>query len=218
MAATSGDRIAWRASVAHLRPTTQSTERRARIGSLRPAIFFDRDGTLAEEVGYAHRPEQFHIYPGAAAAVRRVNEAGWAAVLVTNQAGIARGMYPVEDMERLHALLAEHLAAHGAHLDAIYYCPHHPDFGAVRDCDCRKPKPGLLRQAAQEHDLDLPRSWVIGDKRIDIEMARAVGARAALVLTGYGAHISAPLQEADVVAVEVAAAVDAIFAREAPHV
>ncbi len=158
---------------------------------MRPAIFFDRDGTLNEEVGYAGRAEDFHIFPAAAPAVRRVNQAGWAAVVITNQAGVARGLFPESAVAALHALLGERLAAAGARLDAFYYCPHHPE-GAVaayaRVCDCRKPQPGMLRQAAHDLDLDLAASWVIGDRRMDVAVARAVGARAAMVKTGYGAR------------------------------
>jgi D-glycero-D-manno-heptose 1,7-bisphosphate phosphatase len=158
---------------------------------MRPAIFFDRDGTLNEEVGYAGRAEDFHIYPVAAAAVHRVNQAGWAAILVTNQAGVARGLFPETAVLDLHALLRAHLASAGAGLDGVYYCPHHPE-GALaeyaRVCDCRKPRPGMLLRAAADLDLDLGASWVIGDRRMDIAMAHAVGARAALVKTGYGAR------------------------------
>ena len=157
--------------------------------SMRPAIFFDRDGTLNEEVGYAGRPEEFHIFPWAAAAVRRVNQAGWAAVLITNQAGVAKGLYPEANVDLLHRLLAEHLAHAGARLDGVYYCPHHP-LGTVAGyggpCDCRKPAPGMLRQAAAELHLDLPASWVIGDRVHDIGAAHAVGGRGVLVRTGYG--------------------------------
>lgn len=156
---------------------------------MRPAIFFDRDGTLNEEVGYAGRPEQFHIFAYAAAAVRAVNEAGWAAVLVTNQAGVARGYYAEAAIHELHTILRANLAAGGAHLDAVYYCPHHPEgvvAGYAGVCTCRKPAPGMLRQAERELDLDLTRSWVIGDRYHDVDLAHAVGARAVLVRTGYG--------------------------------
>ncbi|MGH9520593.1 MAG: D-glycero-alpha-D-manno-heptose-1,7-bisphosphate 7-phosphatase, partial [Terriglobales bacterium] len=137
----------------------------------------------------AGQPQDFHIFPFAAAAVRRVNEAGWAAVLVTNQAGVARGFFPEANVGILHRMLQDHLAAAGARLDGLYYCPHHPEgsvpgFGGP--CDCRKPKPGMLRQAERELQLDLGRSWVVGDRRLDAVLAHAVGARAVLVRTGYG--------------------------------
>ncbi|MGH9486645.1 MAG: D-glycero-alpha-D-manno-heptose-1,7-bisphosphate 7-phosphatase [Terriglobales bacterium] len=156
---------------------------------MRPAVFFDRDGTLNEEVGYAGRPEEFHVYPFAAAAVRAVNQAGWTAVLVTNQAGVARGYFSEAAVAELHQLLARQLAQGGAHLDAAFYCPHHPE-GVVSGyrvkCACRKPEPGLLRRAERELGLDLTRSWVIGDRLHDIEVAHAVGGRAVLVRTGHG--------------------------------
>ncbi|MGH9413792.1 MAG: D-glycero-alpha-D-manno-heptose-1,7-bisphosphate 7-phosphatase [Terriglobales bacterium] len=156
---------------------------------MRPAVFFDRDGTLNEEVGYASRPEQFHIFPYAAAAVRAVNDAGWAAVLVTNQAGVARGYYAEAAIHELHSILSANLAAGGAHLDAAYYCPHHPEGvvpGYAGVCGCRKPAPGMLHQAERELGVDLAQSWVIGDRHHDIDLAHAVGAHAALVRTGYG--------------------------------
>lgn len=190
---------------------------------MRPAIFLDRDGTLNEEVGYAGRAEDFHIYPFAAAAVRRVNEAGWAAVLVTNQAGVAKGYFPEENIGALHRILAEHLAAAGAHLDGIYYCPHHPQ-GTVAGyggaCACRKPAPGMLRQAERELGIDLGRSWVIGDRRLDAALAHAVGARAVLVRTGYGPTdlvtppAMTPQEQPEHVAADVLAAVDMILAQE----
>lgn len=189
---------------------------------MRPAIFFDRDGTLNEEVGYAGRPEQFHMLPMAAGAVRRVNTAGWAAVVITNQAGVARGFYTEAEVAVLHALLAEHLRAADAFLDGIYYCPHHPrghvaPYGGA--CQCRKPEPGMLLQAARELDLDLSASWVIGDRLHDVACAQAVRARGVLVRTGFGeralAGTVADVVEGvvpDHVATDVAAAVDWIFA------
>lgn len=156
---------------------------------MRSAIFLDRDGTLNEEVGYAGRAEDFHIFPWAAETVRRVNEAGWAAVLVTNQAGVARGFYTESAIGELHRLLEAHLAAGGARLDGIYYCPHHPEgtvAGYGGPCECRKPEPGMLHRAARELELDLARSWVVGDRGLDVALARRVGAGAVLVRTGYG--------------------------------
>ena len=203
------------------RPSDQRYDQRYNERSMRPAIFFDRDGTLNEEVGYAGRPEQFHMLPMAAAAVRRVNEAGWAAVVVTNQAGVARGFYTEADVAILHRMLASHLAAAGAHLDGIYYCPHHPR-GSVPAysgaCGCRKPEPGLLLRAARELDLDLTASWVIGDRWHDLACAQAVGGRGVLVRTGYGAAALAEPEAAaphhavpEYVADDVAAAVEWIF-------
>jgi len=122
-------------------------------------------------------------------AVRLVNRSPFAVVLVTNQAGVARGYFPESLIEEVHASLRETLAAGGATLDGIYYCPHHPSAGEPpyrRDCDCRKPRPGLLHRAAAELDLDLTRSYVVGDRHGDLQLAWKVGARAVLVKSGYG--------------------------------
>jgi D-glycero-D-manno-heptose 1,7-bisphosphate phosphatase len=155
----------------------------------RRAVFIDRDGTISEEVGYVNHPTRYRVFPFAAEAVGALNEAGWLAVLVTNQAGVARGYFAEEMITKVHALLEQELAHGGARLDAIYYCPHHPSVGEPPfrlDCDCRKPKPGLITRAAAEFDIDLASSWMIGDRYGDTELARNAGTRAALVLTGYG--------------------------------
>ena len=155
----------------------------------RPAVFIDRDGTLTEEVGYVNHPERLRLLPRSAAAVRRLNETGIAAVVATNQAGIARGYFSEDVMHAVHERLVAQLKEAGAHLDGLYVCPHHPTEGVApfrADCDCRKPKPGLLLRAARELDLDLSGSVMVGDKASDLLVARPVGARAILVLTGYG--------------------------------
>ncbi|HEX8458407.1 MAG TPA: HAD family hydrolase [Pyrinomonadaceae bacterium] len=155
----------------------------------RRAVFIDRDGTISEEVGYVNHPTRYRVFPYAAEAVRRLNEAGWLAVLVTNQAGVARGYFTEDVIGAVHALLAEELARGGARLDAVYYCPHHPTVGEPPyrfDCDCRKPRPGLIRRAADDLSIDVSRSWMVGDRYSDTELARNAGARAALVLSGYG--------------------------------
>jgi D-glycero-D-manno-heptose 1,7-bisphosphate phosphatase len=155
----------------------------------RRAVFIDRDGTISEEVGYVNHPTRYRVFPFAAEAVRVLNEAGWLAVLVTNQAGVARGYFAEEMIGAVHDLLTRELERNGARLDAIYYCPHHPSVGEPPyrlACDCRKPKPGLIARAAAEFDIDLARSWMIGDRYGDTELARNAGTRAALVLTGYG--------------------------------
>jgi D-glycero-D-manno-heptose 1,7-bisphosphate phosphatase len=152
-------------------------------------VFIDRDGTLTEEVGYVNHPSRLKLLPRAAAAVRRLNEAGVAAVMVTNQAGLARGYFSEDVLRAVNATLVAQLKEAGAHLDGLYVCPHHPfegepPFRAV--CECRKPKPGLLLRAAAELGLDLTTSTIVGDKATDLAPARAVGGRAVLVLTGYG--------------------------------
>ena len=155
----------------------------------RPAAFIDRDGTLTEEVGYVNHPSRLKLLPRSAAAVRRLNDAGIAAVVVTNQAGIARGYFSEDVLSATNRALVGQLKQAGADLDGIYVCPHHPSEGEPPfrvDCDCRKPRPGLLLRAAAELDLDLGTSVVVGDKVSDLAMAPRVGARSILVLTGYG--------------------------------
>ena len=155
----------------------------------RPAVFLDRDGTLTDEVGYVNHPSRLRLLPRSGAAVRRLNQAGIAVVVVTNQAGIARGYFSPEVLAAVNASLVSQLKDEGAHLDGVYVCPHHPTEGEVPYrlvCECRKPKPGLLLRAASDLGLDLGRSTLVGDKGSDLVAARAVGARGVLVLTGYG--------------------------------
>jgi D-glycero-D-manno-heptose 1,7-bisphosphate phosphatase len=149
----------------------------------------DRDGTLTEEVGYVNHPSRLRVQPRSAEAIRRLNGAGIAAVVVTNQAGIARGYFSAEVLAAVNAALVSQLKKEGAYLDGIYVCAHHPTDGEPpyrMECDCRKPKPGLLLRAASELDLDLSRSTLVGDKASDLVAAQTVGARSVLVLTGYG--------------------------------
>jgi D-glycero-D-manno-heptose 1,7-bisphosphate phosphatase len=153
------------------------------------AIFIDRDGTLNEEVGYITEISQFRLFDFAAESIKLINDAGWYAVIITNQAGIARGQYTEEFLRQLHAEMESSLRRRGARLDAIYYCPHHPDFGVPpyrQDCNCRKPKPGLIEKAAKDLSLDLKECYVIGDRKRDVEMGHAAGARSVMVMTGYG--------------------------------
>ena len=155
----------------------------------RPAVFIDRDGTLTEEVGYVNHPSRLRLLPRSAEAIRRLNEVGIAAVVATNQAGIARGYFSEDVMHAVHERLVEQLKDAGARLDGLYVCPHHPTEGVApfrAECDCRKPKPGLLLRAARDLDLDLSGSIMVGDKASDLLVAGPVGARAILVLTGYG--------------------------------
>jgi len=149
----------------------------------------DRDGCLIEEMGYINHPSRVRLLPRTPAAVARLNRAGIAAVMATNQAGIARDYFSKETLEAVNAELERQLGDHGAYLDALYVCTHHPTAGQApyRDaCGCRKPKPGLLLRAAAEMGLDLSRSVMIGDKPSDIGAGQAVGAATVLVLTGYG--------------------------------
>jgi D-glycero-D-manno-heptose 1,7-bisphosphate phosphatase len=155
----------------------------------RRAVFMDRDGTISEEVGYVNHPSRYRVFPYSARAVRLLNETRWLAILVTNQAGVARGYFTEEMIGAVHDRLKQELEQAGARLDAIYYCAHHPSVGEPPyrlDCDCRKPKPGLIQRAATDFQLDLAESWMIGDRYSDIELARNAGVRSAFVLSGYG--------------------------------
>jgi D-glycero-D-manno-heptose 1,7-bisphosphate phosphatase len=153
------------------------------------AIFIDRDGTLNKDVGYIANPDQLVLYPWAAEAVRLINAAGLKAIVITNQSGVARGLYTEETLNAIHARMIEDLAREGARIDAVYYCPHHPEIGDARyriACQCRKPQTAMLDAASKEHNIDLAGSYVVGDKPSDIQLAYNAGVRAALVLSGYG--------------------------------
>jgi len=155
----------------------------------RRAIFMDRDGTVSHEVGYINHVTRMRPYPFTADAIRRINQSDWLAVLITNQAGVARGYFTEDLVHQVHARLQALLQLDGARLDAIYYCPHHPAAGVPpyrQGCNCRKPRPGMLLKAAEEHNIDLSASVMVGDKISDVEMAHAMGMKGVLVLTGYG--------------------------------
>jgi D-glycero-D-manno-heptose 1,7-bisphosphate phosphatase len=144
----------------------------------RPAAFLDRDGTLNEDTGYVHRPEEFRWLPGAQATIKLLNDQGYLVVVVTNQAGIGRGFYTESDVRSLHVWMNDQLRPQGAHIDALYFCPHHPEagLGSYRQmCTCRKPEPGLVLRAASDWGIDLARSIGLGDKESDAEACRRAG-------------------------------------------
>lgn len=179
---------------------------------LRPAVFFDRDGTLIDDEHYLSDPARVRLRSGAARAVRRVRDAGLAAVVVTNQSGIARGLFTEDDYQRVRARLDELLAAEGTAVDATYHCPHHPEFGGA--CACRKPGIALFQQAASEHALDLARSAFIGDRYRDVAPAARFG--------GFGVLVpgpDTPFNDMERARVELAvsttldAAIDRVLAR-----
>lgn len=147
--------------------------------SPRPAVFLDRDGVLIEDSGYPHRPEDLVLIPGAARAVSAINAAGALAIIVTNQSGVARGLFSLAQMEAFNALLVERLAADGGRIDAVYACPFHAEAVDDRfrhpDHPDRKPNPGMILRAAQDHGVDLSRSLLIGDRDSDLEAARRAG-------------------------------------------
>jgi len=156
---------------------------------MKRAVFIDRDGTISEEVGYINHPSRFRLFPYAAAAIKYLNDHGWLAIVVTNQAGVARGYFSEEMIQTVHAGMTKEIEDGGARLDAIYYCAHHPSVGEPPyrfDCDCRKPKPGLISRAARDFDIDLGASWMVGDRYSDVELARNAGVHSMFVLSGYG--------------------------------
>ncbi len=153
------------------------------------AIFLDRDGTINEDVNFLSSPEQIVLIENSAEAIKEANELGLKVIVFTNQSGIARGYFTEEDLHRIHKRLDELLAEKGAKVDAYYYCPHHPTEGNGEykvECECRKPKDGMLRRASREQNIDLKKSFVIGDRCVDIQAGKTAGATTILVLTGYG--------------------------------
>lgn len=177
------------------------------------AVFLDRDGTLIHDPGYLSHPDQVQLIEGAADALREFQRLGYKTVVATNQSGVARGIVTKEMLERIHDRLRELLAAKEASLDAIYYCPYHPE-GIVteycQDSDWRKPKPGMLLAAAREMDLELPQSWMIGDSDRDVEAGRSAGCKTILIAPRPAALVPAQRSKADYVAVNMREAVNII--------
>lgn len=161
---------------------------RLRICYGKRAVFLDRDGTIARDVHYCRRVEDFELLPTVPEAIRLLNENGFKVVVITNQSGIARGYFTEETLKQIHQKLKDELAKHGVWVDAIYYCPHHPDDG----CDCRKPKTALFHRAARELNIDFTGSYVIGDLPMDIEAGKALGCKTVLVTTGPEPPLSNP--------------------------
>jgi D-glycero-D-manno-heptose 1,7-bisphosphate phosphatase len=159
---------------------------------MRPAVFLDRDGTMIHEVGYLARAQDLRWFPWTADAIRLLNRAGFLVCVTTNQGGIGLGFYGEPFVQELHRTMAATLEAQGAHVDGWFYCPHHPS-AIVQDlrvdCDCRKPRPGLIRQALDRLDIDVAGSFVVGDKVSDLGLAESAGARGILVRTGYGDEV-----------------------------
>jgi D-glycero-D-manno-heptose 1,7-bisphosphate phosphatase len=176
------------------------------------AIFMDRDGTVSEEVGYMYHAGLYRPFPWTGEAIKRINDSGLKAILITNQSGIERGYFKETTVHEVHDVLQHELQNWDAHLDAIYFCPHSPD----KLCDCRKPKPGMLLRAARELELDLARCFMIGDRYTDIRAANAAGVRSVLVCSGDGAdemakYASTGGVQPDFIADNLLHAVDAIF-------
>ncbi len=150
------------------------------------AVFLDRDGTLNVDKGYVHRLQDWEWIPGAIDSLVALKKAGFLLIVITNQAGIAREYYKSADMEALHDAINHELNQHGVSIDGFYHCPHHPKFGDLRECNCRKPEPGMILQAHIDFDIDLGKSWLIGDKFSDIQAGLDAGVKSILVMTGYG--------------------------------
>jgi D-glycero-D-manno-heptose 1,7-bisphosphate phosphatase len=175
------------------------------------AVFLDRDGTIVEDPGFLHEPEKVKLLPGAAEAIRRLNEAGYRVVIVTNQSGIARRRYTVADYQAVQQRLGALLTAHGARIDGAYFCPHHPLLSGP--CECRKPGLKLFREAQAEFDIDFTRSWWVGDRLSDVQPARLLGGEGILVATGEGNLHQGQARALDVMVVaDLGRAVDKILA------
>jgi D-glycero-D-manno-heptose 1,7-bisphosphate phosphatase len=179
---------------------------------LRAAVFLDRDGTICEEAGYLNHLSRFRMFPFVAAALRRLNESGYPVIVVSNQSGVARGYFPESLVQQVNQAMIQQLSEAGARVDAVYYCPH----ASSENCSCRKPKTGMLELAAREHSIDLQRSFVVGDRHGDIQLAHNVHACGILVRTGYGEgelawHVAKWPVPPDFVASDLAQAVDWIL-------
>jgi D-glycero-D-manno-heptose 1,7-bisphosphate phosphatase len=155
----------------------------------KPAVFIDRDGTINEQLGYINHLSRFVILPGVSEAVRLLNKNNLWAIIVSNQGGVARGYYPIELVDEMHAFLKSSLKEQGAIIDGIFFCPHHPAGvapGYSSECACRKPKTGLIDKALEAFDIDMSNSYVVGDRHVDIELASRLNLKGILVKTGYG--------------------------------
>ena len=159
----------------------------------RKAVFLDRDGTLNVNFGYVHRKQEWEWISGSVTGLKHLQDAGFSLVIVTNQAGIARGYYQPSDVEALHEWMQAELLSEGVKISGIYYCPHHPDFGAVKHCSCRKPEPGMIIQAAHDLNLDLSTSWIIGDQYSDARAGLRAGTKA--IVIGQANNISYPMDD-----------------------
>ena len=175
-------------------------------------MFLDRDGTICEEVGYLNHVRRFRMFPFAAEALRRLNASGYAVIVVSNQSGVARGYFPESLVQQVNQVMVQQLSEAGARVDAVYYCPH----ASSDNCSCRKPKTGMLERAVRDHGIDLRRSFVVGDRHGDVELARNAQARGILVRTGYGEgeiswHSAGWSSPPDFIADDLTAAVDWIL-------
>jgi D-glycero-D-manno-heptose 1,7-bisphosphate phosphatase len=157
------------------------------------AIFLDKDGTINEDVGYLEHHTKLKVFPYSARAIKMLNAAGYKIIVVSNQSGIARGILTEGILQAIDKRLNKEILSGGGRIDAIYYCPHHPDHGHhpyKKACECRKPATGMIKQAQQRFDLDLSQCYMVGDKLCDIELGVNAGVKPILVKTGYGAEVA----------------------------
>jgi len=151
------------------------------------AVFLDRDGTIVEDIGYLNSPEQIKFISGSIQAIKMLNDAGYEVIVITNQAGVAKGLVTEDMLQTIDKIIQKNILNGGGHLTAFYYCPHHPEHGVYpyrQICECRKPHTGLIKRATRDHDLDLSKSFMIGDKGSDIEAGKRAGTKTVLVMTG----------------------------------
>ena len=184
-------------------------------GNLRPAVFLDRDGTINVEKEYLYRIEDFEFISGAPAAIKKLKDAGYLVIVVTNQSGVARGYYSLDDVDHLHVHIQNELYQHGTSVDAFYICPHHPTEGTGeyrQECGCRKPNPGMLLKAVADFNIDLGKSFIIGDKIADVDAGVKAGCIPIMVLSGHGQRDSLKLTDDKIFVCEnISAAVSRIL-------
>ena len=174
------------------------------------AVFLDRDGTIIEDVGYLSSPEQIKFIPGSVASIRSLNQAGFKVIVISNQSGVARGHFGEDMLQTIDKIVHRGLLHGGAHLDAHYYCPHHPQHGVYpykQECDCRKPNTGLIKKAIEKFDIEASSSFMIGDKATDIELGKRAGVKTVLVQTGYGKTEVKQAKDPDKVAADLSEAI-----------
>ncbi|MDD2957059.1 MAG: D-glycero-beta-D-manno-heptose 1,7-bisphosphate 7-phosphatase [Lachnospiraceae bacterium] len=181
-------------------------------------VFLDRDGTINIEKNYLYKTEDFQFVPGAPQAIARLNTSGYKVIVITNQAGVARGYYTEADVLRLNAYINHKLAAYKGHIDDFYYCPHHPIAGVGKykiECNCRKPKIGLFLEAEEKYSIDKNKSWMIGDNKGDILAGKKYGVRTILVRTGYGSQLEKEkFRQFDLISNDLTEAVFMLLERE----
>jgi len=177
-------------------------------------VFLDCDGVIVEQIDHLNRAEDLELIGGAGEAIARLNAAGIPVIVVTNQAGIAKGYLTIADLKQIHARLRRELARHGAHLDALYYCPHHPQATVteyLKDCPCRKPGTGMLARARDEHGIDPALSYLVGDSTSDILAGKRAGCRTILVETGFAGRDGLFEVKPDLIVADLPAAIETIL-------